>query len=191
MSKKLKELTFEDLEGSITHLFYELDTLKEISILLSENPSAKGTEHNALVESFVIHARGLIAFLFYERREGDDVMANNYFQYREWEELIGIDESSKLKDCMPSILRDTLERGNKEVAHITTFRVGKKLIEKQWEHVQITSEIYRHFMLFFKNVSKEYIDEKIMSSFLINYDAISKRPIAINYHSADTSMRST
>ena len=123
MGKSYRQLDNQILKGAVDHLMYELEMLKETSSTLSKQPELPWNVRNSLVESFVIHARGLIMFLYYLPTKDDDVMACDYFEEGVWE---------KNRGPITSILETALTRANKEVAHITTFRLGKKLVEKHW-----------------------------------------------------------
>ena len=82
MSHKIRRLTESDLRDAIDHLKYEMEMMKDVAILLSAGHQYSRIVGNALVESFVIHARALIMFLYYAPREDDDVMAVEPSDYR-------------------------------------------------------------------------------------------------------------
>ncbi len=141
MNQQARRLNEPDLRDAIDHLKYELEMLQDVASVLSVGHQYPRTVGNALVESFVIHARGLIMFLYYAPREDDDVMAVDYFPEGEWETM---------RPEMPPVLRNTLVRASKEVAHLTTFRIGKDLVEKRWEHPLIARGIFNIFRVFFQ-----------------------------------------
>jgi len=160
MDEPSMRLEEEKLRKSIDHLKYELEMLKETSSELSTPSDLSREVGNALVESFVIHARGLIMFLYYSPNKEDDVMASDYFGAGEW---------AGIRDSIPQILETTLERANKEVAHITTFRIGRKLVEKEWDHPTITNEIFRIFRLFFDQAPDSFMPAGYMEWFDSHY----------------------
>ena len=143
MGKPKTRLDDAILKGAVDHLKYEIAMLKETAGTLSQQPRLSWAVKNALVESWVIHARGLILFLYHSPAKEDDVMACDYFRDGTWE---------KHRRPIPGLLETTLTRANKEVAHITTFRIGKRLVDKQWDHNAITACILDLFRDFFGEV---------------------------------------
>ena len=181
MSHKIRRLTESDLRDAIDHLKYEMEMMKDVAILLSAGHQYSRIVGNALVESYVIHARALIMFLYYAPREDDDVMAVNYFPDGEWQ---------KMHPEMPPVLRKTLERANKEVAHLTTFRIGKELVEKRWEHRFIARGIFDIFRVFFDEVSATLMPGGYMEWFNSHYAFTNKTEDLIDRRT-DSSDRST
>ena len=165
MKKPLRKVDNHKLKGSVDHLKYEIEMLKETSHALSDALNLDWEVNNALIESFVIHARGLITFLYYQPKKDDDVMASDYFDGGKWNEKIG---------SMPGILDSTLTRANKEVAHITTFRIGKRLVDKKWDHPKLTKEIFSKFKIFFDHVSESNMPPGYLEWFYSHYTTITK-----------------
>jgi hypothetical protein len=71
-------------------------------------------------------------------------MACDYFEKGEW---------ACIRGPKPQIFATILTRASKEVSPITTFRIGRILVEKHWNHPNITREIFKIFQLFFDRVS--------------------------------------
>lgn len=167
--------------GSIDHLRYELIMLKATSRVLSNQLNLEWEVKNALVESFVIHARGLIIFLYHSPKREDDVMACDYFAEGVWANISG---------SKPQILSATFNRASKEVAHITTFRIGRKLAEKHWNHQIITKEIFRIFQLFFNHVSASIMPDCYLDWFKSICESMDQGGF-FDYGPIGTSSRST
>ena len=65
MSKaKTESRTIQELKGALKCLNYEVRMLWSLAKILATDNKGKGVIHNALLESFLIHARILIEFLY-------------------------------------------------------------------------------------------------------------------------------
>lgn len=76
--------TAEELREVWYHLTYEIQMLNGTGQVLSTfraNPSEDRDRiiQNALIESFAVHARSLMAFLYPENPRPDDVVADDFF----------------------------------------------------------------------------------------------------------------
>ncbi len=134
-----RQLSDEELAGfSDEHLQYEVGMLHGTAQALRDPPRDQdGTIgaiiEYALLESFLIHARVLINFLYDGPKRDDDVAAEDFFDEEEqWT------EHRPAKSCL---LRENRERINKALAHLTKVRVGLKPEMKQWEYWEIKNEI--------------------------------------------------
>lgn len=165
MDKSARKLNAIKLRESTDHLKYELEMLQATSYTLCNSSDLSWEVINALVESFVIHARALIMFLYSSPSKDDDVMACDYFDEGIWIEIIG--PKSPFINCIET-------RANKEVAHITTFRLGKRLDEKEWDHPKITKEIFHLFQVFFEKVSDTYMPPGYMEWFSAHIASVRK-----------------
>jgi hypothetical protein len=143
MAKQKRKLTDEVLVGSADHLYYEVEMLRETTKAMAKGGSLPRVIKNALLESFIIHMRGLISFAYDSPEHPDDVVASDYFDEGEWAEL---------RSAMTGLIDESLKRANKEVAHITTFRVGKTLDQKQWRFLEIAVDVFSLLRLFFDHV---------------------------------------
>ena len=135
------------------HVQYEVWMFLRLGQYLTESPHPKDEQervlNNAVVESFVIHLRNLIAFLYSVRVQSKDVIAADYFiDPNEWYEK------------RPSIsreLRTARERSHKEVIHLTTDRISGTPPEKRWPILALMREIKDLMTLFAKLASPERI----------------------------------
>lgn len=84
---------------------------------------------NALLESFTIHARALQEFLYAERAQPDDVIAEDFFvSPNVWRDA---------RSEPPSVLEWVRRRVGKEVAHLTYARLVVTPEEKPWPFLEI------------------------------------------------------
>ncbi len=142
--------TKEKLENISHHLWSEFTMFLALTQELSKGcPS--GTMNNALLESFTLHTRNLIDFLYLENPGSDDVYAGDYFPYKE--------EWVKIRPQITTFLEKVKKRANKEVSHLTYSRLKVSQEEKKWDFIRIFQEIRRVFDVF---VGK--VDEKLLSS---------------------------
>jgi hypothetical protein len=121
---------------------------------LASGIAAQGWLANALLESFVIHFRGLLDFFYPPATvKYDDVIAADYFDDpNEWERI------------KPSPLSTTLSqaktRAHKEVAHLTYARLEVTPEQKGWAFVDIANEMHSLMELFLKNVPKNRLGSR-------------------------------
>ena len=109
-------------------LNYEQDMLRATAMALASGIIESRLILNTFVESFLIHARLLIAFLYGPYRK-DDIRPEDWLAPREWRKVRG--EKSKL-------LKETYRDANKYLAHLTATRLNRK---KRWDYPAILREI--------------------------------------------------
>jgi hypothetical protein len=99
---------------------------------------------NALIESFVLHLRCLLFFLYPDQIKEDDVVATDYI-------ADGDTHEKWRRENISPVLAKALERVNKEAAHLTTRRITGFTSEKAWDFQELLGE--------FKTVLVEFCDE--------------------------------
>ena len=142
---------------SYEHVRYELWMFLRLGQYLSEVSPPKGEQetvlHNAVVESFVIHLRNLIAFLYSVRVQTKDIIAADYFRdANEW---------YKQRPPMSRELRIARERSHKEVIHLTTERISGAPPQKRWPVAALVREITALMELFASLASPDRLDRTI------------------------------
>lgn len=139
MGKRHIRRSDQDLVEISNHLLYEIQMLFETARALatadraSERDVRMWATHNALLESFIIHARVLLDFLYSSRRKPDDVIAQDF-----------LDNASAWLQQRPKksrLLKTSHKRVGKELAHLTYARLAVTPDEKQWQFVDIANEI--------------------------------------------------
>ena len=147
MSKaKTENRTVEELKGALKQLNeYEVWMLRSLAnILAIDNPST-GVIHNALVESFLIHARILIEFLYKNKTREDTVRASQYFTSdSHWESI---------RPKKTELLEKTEKDAHKYLAHLTYTRLQEK---KQWPYIKIANDIETVLKVFHENLSDDF-----------------------------------
>lgn len=146
----MKIRTNEELKAfSEEHLYYEIWMLNETSRLFDSNT----VKNNAIIESFGIHARVLLDFLYKTTGLPDDTLAVDFFDDpTEWKK--NIEEKSEVLDNLKT-------RVGKEIAHLTYKRLEVTPEEKDWDRPQIGEEINEIFKKFLELVSEDKICDKL------------------------------
>ncbi len=160
----------EELRAASKHLGYEVDMFLEAAAELQrmkEHPTwattyastesgfvpeeaADTATWNALLESFLIHARVLFDFLYASDPRRDDVTAEHYAAG--WE--------GKRPGASQNLL-ELKRRVNKEVAHISYVRLERPTeAEKHWEFAQIAKEMCQLLLAFLANAKPSCLDEQ-------------------------------
>ncbi len=109
-----------------------------------------GTINNALLESFALHIRNLVDFLYAEKPGSDDVFAGDFFKCKE--------DWVKIRPPITPLLDKAKKKANKEVSHLTYSRIKVSPEEKKWYFVKIYQDMARTFDVFVENVDKELLD---------------------------------
>ena len=99
---------------------------------------------NALLESFVTHARNGIDFFYADNPKPDDVIAEDFFSAPgQWEQY---------RPALSQTLLQAKHRAGKELAHLTYARLDVTPETKPWPFLQIAREIADLIALFVKHV---------------------------------------
>lgn len=100
--------------------------------------------NNALIESFVVHLRNLIDFL-YLPAQGTDVVAEDFFPAGTW---------VAIRPPKTQMLIDAKSHANKEISHLTTARISGTSPEKAWDFVGLALELRLLLILFSQKADK-------------------------------------
>ena len=148
MSRKPR--TDDVLRETSKHLHYEYGMLTEVIKRLRLGTYGQDVIlHYALLESFVIHLRNLIDFLYSERPQPDDVIAEDFFS--------SPDRWHKMRPRKSDTLNKAKKRANKEAAHLTYARLKVSLKEKPWKYA-LKDEIEAVFDIFLEGVPEHLLD---------------------------------
>ena len=146
MSKaKTENRTVEELKKALESLNYEVWMLRSLANILAIDNQGTGVIHNALVESFLIHARILIEFLYKNKTHEDTVRASQYFTSDSYWESI--------RPPKTKLLEDTEQNAHEHLAHLTYTRLEEK---KQWPCIQIANDIETVLKVFHENLSGDF-----------------------------------
>ena len=141
----------EELRNASDSLIYEYWMLKGTTHLLLHHDDITeiGLLRNALLESFLIHARALVDFFFVGKfNREDDAIAGDYFDERE-------KDSWETHHADPDWFKDARARINMGVAHISYER--RKDV---WDYMLIEREISNTLDEFVKRVSVDLLSAR-------------------------------
>ena len=141
--KKRKKRSSKELDEALVHIKYELNMLILVANGLASRIFGKSAMNNSVVESFAIHSRNLIDFLWADKPNNDHVIAEDYFQDPGY--------WTKIRPAIPDILKKARIRAHKEIAHISYDRIKVKKDEKPWYFVSISNLISENMEMFFKS----------------------------------------
>jgi len=141
--RKISEYTLKKASG---HIYYEVEMLfMTMRLLLT---SRDQIFINALLESFLIHSRNLLDFLYPKLEpKSDDILVYDYIQYKK---LYNINKTKKKE------LNFITRRANKQLVHLTYSRnkFGEK--RKQWRFVDISNKMRKTLIAFYDALPEKY-----------------------------------
>ncbi len=150
-----KQRTEEELRKASDHLCYEFWMFTNLARVLGAGISGEQVIKNAALESFTIHARILLDFL-YPREDRpphpDDVIAADFF-----------DDPATWTDNRPeksARVKDVHKRVGKEIAHLSYCRQEVTPETKPWYFAAIAEEVDKVVKTFLSLVPFELLDER-------------------------------
>ena len=147
----LKHISTSQLqEMSREHISYEI----QMFVFTASKVRAGGMdtlENNAMLETFLLHARCLLDFLYPPATpRSDDVLANDFFE-----------DPSILRRALPATLPMSSylkSRTGKEVAHLTYERLNVTPTQKVWNFGEIHDQLGKALAIFFTCLTEEQRD---------------------------------
>lgn len=137
---QLQKIAFE-------HISYEIEMFEYAGDQLLKGDLSTG-DKNAMLETFLLHARCLYDFLYPPKElRIDDVLADDFF-----------DNPDKLRSKIPpklSISSYLKSRTGKEIAHLTYGRLNVTPEEKQWRVDEVHNQIGEAMVIFFETLTDE------------------------------------
>ena len=142
-----KQRSNEELQDASNHLHYEVWMLNSLAQAIASGIANQGWLTNALLESFVVHVRGVMDFLYNDAPQNDDVAAQDFFA--------SADTWTSVRPGLSELLSKAKKRAGKEIAHLTYARLAVTPDTKPWPFVAIANEITSVMKIFLQNVPKE------------------------------------
>lgn len=128
------------------HVRYEMQHLLNATDAISRKFSIQNGLQFMVLESFVIHLRNLITFLYPYTKRSDDVCADDYYiDPKKW---------NGLRPKISARLERAKTRADKEVGHLTTSRQFGIPESKMWEVTTLTDEVMPILKLFCESADK-------------------------------------
>jgi hypothetical protein len=143
--------TQDDLKKVSEHLHYEWVMLNSVAQAMVMNFAGAGVLNNAMLESFAVHVRGLIFFLFPENAKPDDVLATHFVS-----DPAAFETARGVKS---EILKKAQSRAGKEVAHLTYERLKVTAETKPWRFGEIANEVNRVMKIFLQHADQSKLSE--------------------------------
>ena len=145
----------EDLGTAFDIVHYEARMLRHTSQLLASGALGDGALRNAVLESFLIHARGLDDFFYRDRQWSDDLLAGDF--------IVAPSSWVQVRPAKPQELQDVRERTGKEIAHLTYKRTPGVAIEKEWPFVAIRDALESVFEAFLTHVDRNALGDRLQA----------------------------
>ena len=147
----------EKIELLKEHFFYEITNLSQIleyADQLSQEGKTEQFFKNIIIDSFLLHARNLFEFFYYDGDKKDYARASHFLDStKDW---------TKLRPDETTWLNKLKKRINSEVSHLTYNRISGTPPEKYWRLNILYSDFVDIVKIFLENISKEYVSEPIM-----------------------------
>lgn len=149
-------------EYSDHHLKYELEMLLWCTAILNSLAETRKAGalplaiNNAVMNSFSMHARNLIDFLYLRslgKDRGEDIIIEDFI------------ELSQLANCLPvmtPLLEEAKHKTDKQVAHLSKNRIQYEQVGKEW----MVSDIVLDLIKAFHATSGRFPPERTGESFL-------------------------
>ncbi len=138
------------LAYSDEHIKYEFEmfiwlgqVFSNLSVSIGAPSARDATLLNyVLIESFAVHVRNIIDFLYKRNPKSTDVVAADFFDPGAW---------AKIRPPQSSAINAAHFRANKEIAHLSTERIAGNPPEKEWPFADLVVEMKPLLRLFASN----------------------------------------
>lgn len=133
-----------DTKGVSEHVAYEIDRLFATHGILVRGEIQLGALHDAVLESFALHLRNLIEFLFDKVKQPDNARAEHFFSDpARWRALVG---------DKPDDLDKAQIQAHKQISHLTYDRIGA---DKRWYVGDLAEKLHGFIRAFLDNADEE------------------------------------
>lgn len=149
--KNIPKMDAKRLKEASHHLYYEWWMLEESAKIAPRNQ----VEVNAKIESFCLHARNLLEFLYDNGGDEDSFRAIDFFDNKS-----GYLSRIKAKYPVPHKI---LTRLNKELTHLTYSRIRGSPPEKVWYFADVIHNIAGPVHEFLRMCPSELLDPELIS----------------------------
>jgi hypothetical protein len=156
----------ELVENSREHLQHEIGMLFGTALLFPQlGTQSDDVLRNAVVESFAIHLRNIIAFLYEKPKRQEGLVAEHYVRdVQAWRTARG---------PQGALLKKARSRADREIAHLTTRRFFGNPPEKRWEAVLILRVVTPLLRTFRAHAQEDRIHPQVLQ--LIDLIRIDRR----------------
>ena len=135
-------------------LYYEVIMLDMTVRVLSSKMTNGSFMNKILLESFLIHLRNLIDFIYLPKCNKDDILAQDFFSNPEnW---------AKLRPTLSANLEEAKKNINKLLSHITYSRLQMRTEQTTWDFMSLRNEIVLIIQAFINNIPKDIVDTRLL-----------------------------
>jgi hypothetical protein len=146
----------ELIDYSIEHLLHELNMFWQVAEAIPLNePNIPSFTMSLLLECFATHLRNLIEF-FYFKPNGDYVRTSEFFE-----------NPGKWNPTLPAEIKQTLQRANEEVNHLTRGRKLGTPPDKVWDTTDLLKRIETVAKDFAASASHKKLSAKVRNFLLL------------------------
>lgn len=150
MARERPQRTDDELLAVSRHLLYEIEMLAHTAswlytiMVVAEDPDPKtrSTLRNAMLESWALHLRNLLSFI-YDNRPGKGAAVAADFVDGDWQQL---------RRELPPALRLARTRASKEIAHLLYGRAKLSDEQRTWHLAPILVELSKVLHRFLESV---------------------------------------
>jgi hypothetical protein len=139
----------QELIDAAEHVCYEIWMLHHMGRALAYGLPGNGPILNAFINSFAIHVRNLVDFLYEKKpnKKPDAILAEHYMANgQDW---------AKMRPALTKKLKDAKIRCDKQVAHLTTRRQKKE----SWNFAEIVRELHSPLAKFVNSIDLSLLGE--------------------------------
>jgi len=154
------------------HLRYEIDMFRELLPILHDPPPSLAIR-NALIESFLLHTRILINFLYPSGSHTDDIVPTTFSS--NW---------SETRSSTPPSLKRVREQANKRLAHLTTLRYKVEPSQRPWPLQTIVTDIGTALVRFAKQTPDDKLSPETRTSIEVLSSWMPSTPRVVTTHAA-------
>jgi hypothetical protein len=167
-----------ELRALSDHVLYEVQMLFALTERLGSHIAMADSElpwdvEMAFLESFTLHARNLIEFLWPDGpRRKEDGIAADFFEPGEW---------ARIRPPRETTLDQVPERVGREIVHMTYHRVDLAEGARAWKFGQIAASIGRCLRVFLAEVPDERVAPAFGSKAKSALPAFLRWPVAVSF----------
>jgi len=151
----------ELLQYAEQHLLYEIDMLISSAGILAHLAGHKTDGYlawamnNGLLNSFALHARNLINFL-YSRSTGSEYATDVVL-----EDYVGDQVAASNRPQITPLLEQALTKANKQAAHLSLDRIQYERAGKGWQFIELSKQILAVFRAIAPHIPESRMSEPL------------------------------
>lgn len=147
-----KNRTKDVLRTASDHFHYEYGMFGTLARAMSTGVFGEGALNNAVLESFIIHARAVMDFLYSKSPHVEDIIAEDFFDEP--------DDWRMPRPKQTDVLVSARKRVGTEVAHLSYERQNVTPEKKPWPLSEITIDVAVVARKFLDVVPEDFLGER-------------------------------